>query len=103
MYSLKNILAFLFALLALTHAFVPSCRSSSTTNGMSTQLGMGLFDFVQPPKKGASSGGGGKGEKGGKKMDKDVFGGRGAKITIREDEDAAMWIDEPKADKKKGK
>lgn len=30
--------------------------------------------------------------KGGK--DENVFGGRGKKITVREDEDAAMWVEE---------
>ena len=39
-----------------------------------------------------------------KKADSSFLDGAGARITIREDEDAAMWIEEPKpAPKSKGK
>ena len=38
-----------------------------------------------------------------KPKEADVFGGRGDRITIREDEDNAMWVDEPGDAKKKGK
>jgi len=88
-YSLKNILV-LFSVLALSQAFAPATRPPAFT---ATQLQMGLFDFMQPKKKPAAAKSG--------EMDKDVFGGKGARITIREDEDAAMWIEEPKD--KKGK
>ncbi|GKY98806.1 hypothetical protein MPSEU_000836700 [Mayamaea pseudoterrestris] len=38
----------------------------------------------------------------GKGKTEDFLGGKGAKITVREDEDNAMWIEEPKdKDKKK--
>lgn len=53
---------------------------------------MGLFDAFQPPKKDASKG-----------NEVNVFGGRGARITVREDEDNAMWVEEPGDLKKKGK
>ena len=72
--------------LASIQAFAPAAQPAT-----STALNMGLFDAFQPKKKPESGG-----------MDKNVFGGRGARITIREDEDAAMWIEEDDK-KKKGK
>lgn len=71
-------------------AFAPPVvnhKVSSTTT--TTELSMGLFDAFSPKKKPAPkqepSGGGG------------FLEGRGKKITIREDEDNAMWIDEDEA------
>ena len=39
-------------------------------------------------------------KKGGEK-NRDVFGGRGKKITVREDEDNAMWIEDDDGKRKK--
>ena len=65
-----------------------------TTRPSLTVVSMGLFDFLQPKEDKPSSSGG---------MDNDVFGGKGDRITIREDEDNAMWVDDgDKKDKKKG-
>ena len=36
-------------------------------------------------------------------MDADVFGGKGKRITVREDEDNAMWIEDDSGDRKKTK
>jgi hypothetical protein len=66
-----------------THAFAPSIGYTTST----TALHMGLFDKKPAAKK--------------EDKNKDVFGGRAPKITIRQDEDNAMWIEEPKPDKKK--
>jgi hypothetical protein len=76
-----------------TQAFVPSSIRPATSMTTMTTLHMGLFDGLK--KKPAD----------GKKEDKnkDFLAGRSPKITIRQDEDNAMWVDEPKAaDKKKG-
>ena len=59
-----------------------------------TALNMGLFGGKPKPKEPEKVGG----------MDVSVFGGRGKKITIREDEDNAMWIEEDdKGERKKAK
>lgn len=34
-------------------------------------------------------------------MDVNVFGGKGKRITIREEEDDAMWVEDDKGDRKK--
>ena len=77
-----------------TNAFmvaVPSCSPRTPSVVGSGALKMGLFDaFLPKPKPKKDAGG----------MDKDVFEGKGKKITIRQEEDNAMWIEEPK---KKGK
>lgn len=65
-------------------AFAPVAPKSAA----STELNMGLFDAFSPKKpapKQEPSGGEG------------FLEGRGKKITIREDEDNAMWIDEDEA------
>ena len=72
------------------NAFAPQPTVRSTT-----QLDMGLFDFLQPKPSQPKPQGGGKPES-------DVFGGRGARITIREDEDNAMWVEEDDSGKRKG-
>jgi hypothetical protein len=82
-----------FALLAESAcAFSP--LSPAQQRLVSMQLEMGLFDKKPAPKKGPAGG-----------KDLDVFGGRGKRITVREDEDNAMWVEEPKKpqDKKKGR
>jgi hypothetical protein len=79
----------LVLLASTTQAFAPSSIGQSSTSTTTTSLHMGLFDGMmkKPAKKDAGK--------------EDVFGGRAAKITIRQDEDNAMWIEEPKPDKKK--
>jgi hypothetical protein len=78
----------LVLLVSTTQAFAPSSIGQSSTS-TTTSLHMGLFDGMmkKPAKKEANK--------------EDVFGGRAAKVTIRQDEDNAMWIEEPKPDKKK--
>ena len=66
-------------------AFAPSA-TFVTKQCTTSELSMGLFDFMQPSKPAPKS------EAGGKNVD--VFGGRGSRITVREDEDNAMWVDE---------
>ena len=78
----------LLAIAGLAQAFSPTCYYSVAKPIDSS---LGLFGGKKPDKKPK------KGE-----MDKDVFAGRGSRITIREDEDNAMWVDEP-GDMKKGK
>ena len=68
--------------------FAPQPQMRTTT-----AVSMGLFDFLQPKDKAPKESAGG--------MDDNVFGGKGAKITIRDDEDNAMWVDEDKSGKKK--
>jgi len=77
--SLIKTLFALLALVAVTSAFAPVFTPAKTIDS-SVNL------FGGKKKKPAKSG----------EMDKNVFGGRGARITIREDEDNAMWIEEPK-------
>jgi hypothetical protein len=79
-----------FAILAiagLVQAFSPTCVANPSKQIDSS---LAMFGGKKPadkkPKKGAE----------------DPFAGRGSRITIREDEDNAMWIDEP-GDVKKGK
>jgi hypothetical protein len=89
----------LFTLLALCQSFVPheiQSRGASRqpVKTAPTELYMGLFD-KKPAKKAPT-----------KKGNSSFLEGAGARITIREDEDAAMWIEEPKpkpAPKNKGK
>jgi|Transcript_19616 hypothetical protein len=92
--SFASVILVVLASASNSVAFAPTLFGVRTT---STHLEMGLFDFLNPksneesaPKKGGSG-----------KIDKDVFGGKGDRITVREEEDGAMWIDEPKD--KKGK
>lgn len=88
----------IFCFLALCQGFAPNeiksrGASSRAVNTAPTVLYMGLFD-KKPAKKAT------------KKGDASFLDGRGARITIREDEDAAMWVEEPKAKpapKNKGK
>ena len=100
MYTNQSLaVVFLFAILALCQAFVPNeiqsrgaSRRVASSVPTTTELYMGLFD-KKPAKKDPK-----------KKADSSFLDGAGARITIREDEDAAMWIEEPKpAPKSKGK
>ena len=70
------------ALLALAQSFAPHPITQTSTQ-------LNLFSGKKPAGKPAD------------KEKKDVFAGRGKRITIRQDEDDAMWIEEP-GDKKKG-
>ena len=89
----------LFAILAVCQSFVPQeiqSRGASRrpVKTAPTELYMGLFD-KKPAKKAPT-----------KKGNSSFLDGAGARITIREDEDAAMWIEEPKpkpTPKNKGK
>ena len=95
--SIRSILVTLLSMMAVVSAFttVPTRPSFVAVQSSTTSLN-GLFDFLQPPKKPA-------GGRAPLKQDADVFAGRGKRITIREDEDSAMWVEEPKdAKKKKG-
>jgi len=67
----------LVALVGHSTAFSPQPLSKTAT---STQL-YGLFDFLNPQSAKPKAADG--------KMDKGVFGGKGARITVREDEDNA--------------
>ena len=79
--------------MAVCHAFgTPEIKSRGASRSCSTtELRMGLFDKPKKPAKGGADA---------------WLEGRGKKITIRQDEDNAMWIEEPKPKKptpKKGK
>lgn len=95
MMSLQSVLLALFVVLAAicSSSSFSSCAFVSRSATSGTTLNMGLFDgFQQKPKP----------KKEAVKQDQSVFAGRGNKVTIREDEDNAMWVEDPK-DKKKGK
>jgi len=88
---MKSIVSLLFLLVSVS-AFMQPIPAPAATS-----LQMGLFDGVfgkkDEPKKKMVGG-----------MDANVFGGKGKKITVREDEDNAMWVEDPKDKKpKKGK
>ena len=82
---MKIVAASLLTMAVSVSAFAPQQRTAA-----STELQMGLFDFMAPK---PSKPKGGK-QGGEKKMDSGVFGGKAARITVREDEDKAMWIEE---------
>mmetsp|Transcript_12812 Transcript_12812/g.28184 ORF Transcript_12812/g.28184 Transcript_12812/m.28184 type:complete len:99 (+) Transcript_12812:61-357(+) len=82
---MKSTVAALVLLASGASAFAPAPPTSSSSS--SSQLGMGLLDAFAPKPKPPSApqeGGGG------------FLSGRGKKITIREDEDNAMWIEDDK-------
>jgi hypothetical protein len=84
MKSIIQILVVLVSAFAVTSAFAPVAFAPRTAT-----VSMNLF-------------GGNKKPAAGKGKAEDFLGGKGAKITVREDEDAAMWVEEPKdKDKKK--
>ena len=86
--SLIKTLFALLAILALSQAFAPAILMTPTKTMTTTSLN--LFGGKKKKPEGGESGGGG------------FLEGKGARITIREDEDNAMWIDEPgDMDKKK--
>jgi hypothetical protein len=97
MMSIRSILVTLLSMMAVVSAFttVPTRPTFVAVQSSTTSLN-GLFDFLQPPKKAA-----GGDKRGPLKQDANVFAGRGKRITIREDEDNAMWVEEPKDPKKK--
>lgn len=90
---------FLFSIVgALVSGFAPAIPASRATSTSSSSLSMGLFDFLQPQP--ADSG---KKKKGKGAMDTNVFAGKGKRITVREDEDNAMWVDDGSGGRKKAK
>jgi hypothetical protein len=81
---MKSILAALLLVAVTVSGFTALQQPVRAT---STTLQMGLFDAFIPkpkPKEPKKIGG----------MDASVFGGKGKKVTIRQDEDNAMWIEE---------
>jgi hypothetical protein len=77
---MKSFLLLLALLLAVVSAFAPIDVLPQATTSTTT---LGLFGGKKPaPKKDKN------------KQDVDVFAGRGKKVTIRQDEDNAMWIEE---------
>jgi len=85
--SLIKTLFAMLAILALSQAFAPAILMTPTKT---TTTALDLFGGKKKKPEGGESGGGG------------FLEGKGARITIREDEDNAMWIDEPgDMDKKK--
>jgi hypothetical protein len=91
--SYQSLVVLLFTILTVCQAaFVPveiqSRGASRVISNSKTELYMGLFDKKPPAKKAVKKGG------------SSFLDGRGARITIREDEDSAMWIEEPKDTKK---
>ena len=86
---MKSILSLLL-LVAAVSSFAPVQQPVRTN----TELQMGLFDAFKPkPKEEKPKTIGG--------MDVSVFGGRGKKITVREDEDNAMWVEGQDGERKK--
>lgn len=76
--------SFIFALLLAI--LVASCSAfQSAQNPRLPSTGLGLFGGKKPPAK----------------NDNAWLEGQGKRITVRDDEDAAMWIEEPKDNKKK--
>jgi hypothetical protein len=84
---MKSCLLLLALVLAVASAFAPIAvvPSQSTTSSMTTTQ-LGLFGGAKKKPEA--------GKKGGVKQEADVFAGRGKKVTIRQDEDNAMWIEE---------
>ena len=86
--SLIKTLFALLAILALSQAFAPAILMTPTKT-TTTTTSLDLFGGKKKKPEGGESGGG-------------FLEGKGARITIREDEDNAMWVDEPgDMDKKK--
>ena len=79
---MKTFLVTLLLALVAVNAFSPAFVGRTTSE-------LGIFGGKKAPKKAA----------GGKNMD--TFGGKAPRITVREDEDAAMWVEEPDDKKKK--
>ena len=85
---MKSFLLFFALVVAMASAFAPVAIPQSSTTS-TTELGM--FNFGGKKKPAADP----------NQQDANVFAGRGKKITIREDEDAAMWIEDPEEAKNK--
>jgi hypothetical protein len=79
---MKSFLLLLALVLAVASAFAPIAVVPQQTTTSTTQVN--LFGGKKKPAAG----------KPGPKQDIDVFAGRGKKVTIRQDEDNAMWIEE---------
>jgi hypothetical protein len=91
MKSISQLLLVFLSVLALAKAFVPVAFAPRTS------VAVDLFGAFGGQKKPAEKKGGG---------EPGFLEGKGKKITVREDEDNAMWIEEPKdkkKDTKKGK
>lgn len=92
--SYSSLIKTLFALLALaagSRAFVAPAVLTTASSSAASGSALGLFGGKKKadnPKKGET--------------DQGFLAGKGARITVREDEDNAMWVDEP-GDLKKGK
>mmetsp|Transcript_12679 Transcript_12679/g.21492 ORF Transcript_12679/g.21492 Transcript_12679/m.21492 type:complete len:92 (-) Transcript_12679:16-291(-) len=69
-------------------AFAPAFVKKSVA---STELNMGLFDAFMPKKPASTS----------PQEEGDFLDGKGKKVTIRADEDNAMWIEEDDSGKRK--
>lgn len=76
---MKIVATTLMTMAITANAFAPLPSARTTT-----ELSMGLFDFLQPKPQETKGGD--------NKMDAGVFGGKGARITVREDEDNAMQV-----------
>lgn len=77
--------SFISTLLLSLLVIACSAFQSAQTPRFASTTSLGLFGGKTPPSK----------------NDNAWLQGRGKRITVREDEDAAMWIDEPKDNKKK--
>ena len=86
---MKSIASLLLLAVSVTSFTAPQPVLTTTS---STALNMGLFDAFKPkPKEPEKIGG----------MDANIFGGKGKKVTVREDEDNDMWIEDDKGGRKK--
>jgi hypothetical protein len=85
--SLSLLLLLLLLAVASVTSFAPT-HQAFVSKSCTTATALGMFGFGGGKKKPAS-------DSGDKKKGKDlsVFGGRGSRITVREDEDNAMWIE----------
>jgi hypothetical protein len=103
--SFTRVVSFLMLCILAVHSFTPSLPVIRTASS-NTALSMGLFDAFSPKKSSAPASKGSKASKA-ESGKRDFRTGGGARITVREDEDNAMWIEEPKPKKedpkKKGK
>lgn len=83
---MKSIASLLLLVVSVTSFTAPQPATTGTA------LNMGLFDGFKPkPKEPEKIGG----------MDVSIFGGKGKKVTIREDEDNDMWVEDDKGGRKK--
>mmetsp|Transcript_21556 Transcript_21556/g.44987 ORF Transcript_21556/g.44987 Transcript_21556/m.44987 type:complete len:101 (+) Transcript_21556:99-401(+) len=90
---MKSTIATLLLSLVLMAMGVSAFAPVAPANRATSELSMGLFDAFQPKKPAPKSDP--------NKIDTDVFGGRGKRVTVREDEDNAMWIEDEDTGEKK--